>query len=394
MARWNDGVSHRVDSLDVTGCIVARDEGDLVEDCIRSLDGVVAEVIVVDHGSTDDTAARAQREGARVIRSHGTHHEGARNAYLEAVKTSWVLVVDADERVSASAREEIPALVRGAADDVFGFGIERFDYIGRGRWAEARIVRLFRAEPRVRYFESRAHASVVPSIEAIGGRVELASAPLHHLDALLPRDHEAKRARMRARLEAEIAGGGMAVMRCFLALEHFALGDDDASTAQLHRAMAENPRCEPIARLFLAQQHRARGRLDDAAREARRVLDLGHAFRGRANAWIVLADALEPHDHAGAVAACRSALAEGPATAALHLNLAALLAKSDRETARTHFAAARAKNPWLLSPAIFATATPTSIFHQQDSLLACVPRGDELAATLREESRDAVADVR
>jgi hypothetical protein len=363
----------------VTGCIIARDEGELIAECIRSLDGVARDVVVVDHGSSDDTASNARRAGARVIRSDAPNHEMARNTYLEAVRTPWVLVIDSDERLAESARSAIADLVREAADDVLGFGIERFDYIGDGRWAEARIVRLFRADPRIRYFESRAHASVVPSIEAIGGRVELASAPLHHLDALLPRDHAAKRSRMRARLQAEIDAGGMAVMRCFLALEHFAVGEDDAATAELHRAIERNPRCEPIARLFLAQQHRARGRKEEAAREARRVLELERGFRGRANAWVVLADAL---DDGGALEACRSALAEGPATAALHLNLAALLVERDVETARAHFSAARAKNPWLLSPAIFASATPASVFHQQDALLARVPRGDVLAARL------------
>lgn len=348
----------------VTGCIVARDEGPLIAECIRSLDGVVAQVIVVDHGSQDDTATNAERLGARVIRSDAPNHEMARNTYLDAMRTPWVLVIDADERLAEPARESIKALAGGAAKDVFGFGIERYDYIGNGRWAEARIVRLFRADARVRYFASRAHASVVPSIEAIGGRVELASAPLHHLDALLPRDHEAKRAGMRARLGAEIANGGVAVMRAFLALEYFAIGDDDRATAELHRAIAENPRTEPIARLFLAQQHRVRRRLDDAEREARRVLALDRGFRGRANAWIVLADALHRRGQWDeAVTACRAALDEGPPTAAMHLNLAALLDD------RAHLEMARAKNPWLGTPETMKSATPTSVFHQQDSLI-------------------------
>lgn len=369
--------------MSVTGCIIARDEAAILEEAIRSLRGAVSEVIVVDHGSRDDTAAVAQREGARVLRAQSADHELARNTYLDAVTTPWVLVLDADERLSTEAREQIPSIARDAPTDVLGVGLERFDYIGRGRWAEARIVRLFRADPRVRYFSSRAHASVVPSIEACGGRIALASAPLHHLDALLPREHARKRAHMRERLRAEIASGGMAVMRCFLALEHFALGDDETSRRELHRAFTDNPRCEPIARLFLAQQHRMRGRFDLAASEARRVLDGERAFRGRSNAWVVLADALDQSgDEVGAIEACRAALSEGNDSAALHLGLAALLADSDCDAACAHFAAAHRKNPWLLSKAVFAEATTSSIFHQQDALLTRVPRGDLLACRL------------
>jgi len=344
---------------------------------------VVSEIIVVDHGSQDDTAAVAGRAGARVIRSAELHHEIARNTYLEVVRTPWVLVLDADERLATAGHEAITSITGAAPPDVLGFGLERYDYIGGGRWAESRLVRLFRANPRIRYFPSRAHASVVPAIEGLGGIVELAEAPIHHLDALAPRDHAKRRAGMRARLEAEIAAGGMAVMRCFLALELFATGQSDAATVELQRAFAENPRCEPIARLFLAQQHRACGRFEDAAQEARRVLDGERTFRGRVGAWVVLADACDARgDIEGAIEACRAALVETPGSAALHLDLAALLAEVDREAARSHFAAAVQKNPWLVSPAIFPEGTPTSIFRQQDSFLTRVPRGDILAASL------------
>jgi tetratricopeptide (TPR) repeat protein len=366
----------------VTGCVVARDEEAHLAGCLASLEGAVDELLVVDHGSRDATARVARAAGARVITADAAHHEIARNAYLEAARTPWVLVLDADERLDEAARPAVRSLIREAPGDVMAFAQERYDYLGRGRWASARIVRLFRAHPAIRYFQSRAHASVVPAIEALGGRIAHARAPLHHLDALLPRDHATKREGMRARLAAEIDDGAMAVMRCFLALELFARGDDREASEQLHEAMRQNARCEPIARLFLAQQHRARGRLDEAAAEARRVLAGERAFRGRANAWVVLADAHDRQgDAAAARAAARDALAEGP-SASHHLNLAALLEDVDREAARAHLDRACEANPWLLSASIFGDATPTSIFHQQDALLARVPRGDVLATRL------------
>lgn len=381
----------------LTACVVARDEQATLGACLASVAPMVDEIVVVDHGSQDDTAAVARAAGARVVASPAAHHEHARNAYLEAVETPWVLVIDADERLSELGQRDLRALAEAASPTVLGLGLERFDWIGRGRWASSRLVRLFRSHPAIRYFASRAHASVVPAIEALGGEVALGEAPLHHVDALLARDHAAKRAGMRRRLEEEIAGGGMAVMRCFLALEQFAVGDDEGATRELHEAFARNPRCEPIARLFLAQQHRVRGRLDEAAREAELVLAAGRAYRGRAGAFVVLADVLDRRgDHDAALRVARQALAEGD-SAASHLNLAALLEDVAVDEARIHFAAAVRANPWLLANAVFGEAATPCIFHQQDALLERVPRGDVLGRRLghvREEIADAPSFVR
>ena len=382
---------------EITACIVARDEQAALGGCLASVQGVVDAVVVVDHGSQDRTAAIAERAGARVIEAPGGHHERARNIYLDAVTTPWVLVIDADERLSERARHALRELTRSAPPAVLGFGLERFEWVGRGRWASSRLVRLFRAHPAIRYFDSRAHASVVPAIEELEGQVVLADAPLHHLDALLPRDHAAKRAFMRERLRAELGSGGLPVMHCFLALELFAEGLDSEATRELHEAIARNPRCEPIARLFLAQQHRMRGRLAEAAEEATHVLALDPDFRGRAGAFVVLADAHDRQgDHESALRVAESALAEGD-SAANHLNLAALLADVDLTGARAHFAAAVRVNPWLLRKEVFCEATAACIFLQQDALLARVPRGDLFAAELGhvdEEIADASSSFR
>jgi hypothetical protein len=359
----------------VTGCIVARDEAPLVGDCIASLRGAVDEIVVVDHGSRDATADVARELGARVIAAGDAHHEHARNAYLEAARTPWIFVIDADERLSTRGRHAIASHAIAAPPDVLGFAIERFDWIGGGRWASTRLVRLFRAHPRIRYFASRAHASVAPAIAALGGRIAFADAPVHHLDALLARDHAAKRARMRERLAAEIAASpGRAIMRCWLALELFAIDDDEAATAELARARADDERCAPIVHLHLAQQHRARGRLEDAAREASSALALESAvFRGRESAYVVLADA---HDRLGrrdaATATMRAALAEAPALASHHLGLAALLEGIAPDEARAHAAAAREANEWISTPATLAEGASPCIFRQQDALLARV----------------------
>lgn len=55
------------------------------------------EVIVVDDGSTDDTAAVAERAGARVIRQANGGPAAARNTGIRAAQTEWVALLDADD---------------------------------------------------------------------------------------------------------------------------------------------------------------------------------------------------------------------------------------------------------------------------------------------------------
>lgn len=83
----------------VSVIVPAMDESDAIADVVAGLRGAAPwhEVIVIDDGSSDETASRAERAGARVIRHPYNKGNGA------AVKTgirnasgAFVLIVDAD----------------------------------------------------------------------------------------------------------------------------------------------------------------------------------------------------------------------------------------------------------------------------------------------------------
>ena len=102
-------------------CLIAKNEARFLEACLRSVQELVDELIVVDTGSSDDTVAIAGRCGATVV-----HHvwnddfAAARNAALDASQGDWILVLDADERLVDAAG------VRAAvADDDFDLGLLR-----------------------------------------------------------------------------------------------------------------------------------------------------------------------------------------------------------------------------------------------------------------------------
>src|SRR3989344_5243345 len=89
----------------ISAVIHTYNEETNIEDCLSSLNWT-DEKIVVDMGSTDKTTQKAKRFGVKV---HTFPYMGfadpARNFGLGQVKGDWVIVLDADERISKSLAE-------------------------------------------------------------------------------------------------------------------------------------------------------------------------------------------------------------------------------------------------------------------------------------------------
>lgn len=86
----------------------------VITDLKRHLDGREYELLVVDDGSQDHTAERAQGAGARVIALPENHGYGfALKRGIRAAKHANIVITDADGTYPAAA---IPALIDGLAD--------------------------------------------------------------------------------------------------------------------------------------------------------------------------------------------------------------------------------------------------------------------------------------
>jgi glycosyltransferase involved in cell wall biosynthesis len=127
------------------------------------------QIIVVDNGSTDGSAAAARAHGALVLERPEATLPELRNAGTEQAAHRWVLALDADESATEELATEVAAVVR-REDGPRAYRVRRRNfYLGReqrrGRWARDWIVRLFHRE--LRYRPGRVHEQLEP-VEPIG----------------------------------------------------------------------------------------------------------------------------------------------------------------------------------------------------------------------------------
>ena len=96
--------------MKLTVTVITRNEAANIEAAIASAEWA-DEIVVVDSESTDDTAARARRLGARVDVRPWPGYGAQKNYAASIASHDWILSLDADERVTPELAAEIRALV-------------------------------------------------------------------------------------------------------------------------------------------------------------------------------------------------------------------------------------------------------------------------------------------
>ncbi|MGA9285197.1 MAG: glycosyltransferase family 2 protein [Solirubrobacteraceae bacterium] len=94
----------------LSACLIVQNEQDNMAGALDSV-SFCDEVIVVDGGSTDRTVEIARAQGATVIENPWPGFAAQRNVALDAARGTWVLELDADERVTPLLRASIDRLL-------------------------------------------------------------------------------------------------------------------------------------------------------------------------------------------------------------------------------------------------------------------------------------------
>lgn len=113
--------------------VLTRDEAANIADCIASVES--DDIVVLDSDSVDDTRAIATAAGARVFVRPFDGYAAQRNAALAlpGFRYSWVLMLDADERMTPALHAEIVERLATVSPDVGMFRMRRQDMF-LGRW--------------------------------------------------------------------------------------------------------------------------------------------------------------------------------------------------------------------------------------------------------------------
>ena len=160
----------------LSAIVITRNEAANIGECLDSL-AFCDERIVVDCGSTDGTVEIARGKGARV-EFHEWRGFGAQKSYALSLATgTWVLSIDADERVTPELAAAIKAAIATGDADAWEFP-RLSSFCGRqmrhSGWYPDYVLRLFR-RGKARFDDVIVHERVI-----CAGVVKRLQPPLIH----------------------------------------------------------------------------------------------------------------------------------------------------------------------------------------------------------------------
>jgi len=159
--------------------IITKNEAHNLHDCLNSI-GFAEQIVVVDSGSSDDTLKIASEFGCHVYTEPWAGFGPQKQSAIDKCTQSWVLVLDADERIPHETAIAIRYIISEQPHSIAGYSFPRKNYF-QGRWIKHlgwwpdHVARLFRKD-RGRMSRATVHESV-----EIDGPVEKLDVPIEHM---------------------------------------------------------------------------------------------------------------------------------------------------------------------------------------------------------------------
>lgn len=131
--------------------ISAYNEEANIAGCLESIKDLQADIIVVDNSSTDDTFKIAKKYTNLVFKQKNDplRIDYQKNFGINKAESEWVLILDADERLTAELRSEIKLKIENTDPKISGYWIPRKNIIfskviNNDMWSPDYQLRLFR----------------------------------------------------------------------------------------------------------------------------------------------------------------------------------------------------------------------------------------------------------
>lgn len=151
--------------------MIVKNEEKFLKRCLDSAKNSVDEIIVVDTGSTDRTKEIATSCGANVYDFHWIYDfSAARNYGLSKATGDWILVLDADEYLEKTSKDEIQTHINKGTY-VGRISIKsKFEDNGETQESIANISRIF---PKGILFEGRIHEQLKTDLPRINTAIKV-----------------------------------------------------------------------------------------------------------------------------------------------------------------------------------------------------------------------------
>jgi len=91
----------------ISACIISYNEEKKIEACLKSLQGIVDEIIVVDSLSTDRTLEITKKYTDKIFEQKFLGHIEQKNLAITKASNDWILSLDCDEQITDELKESI-----------------------------------------------------------------------------------------------------------------------------------------------------------------------------------------------------------------------------------------------------------------------------------------------
>lgn len=364
----------------ISVCMIVKNEGALLEECILSVLKIAEEIIIIDNGSSDNTIQIAQKYGCKVIHSIKSL-DLARGAYMQAARMPWILTIDADERMQEVDKEFLYNTLAATPEDVWAYRIRGIQYIGYGKWAEIDQIRLFRNNGLVEYNDSDIHATVIPSIYKHGAKIGNIPIYYHHVDIIVHNRTDEKRLRYILLLTQKLNDINFKIedihtyslYQIFLGMEYVANQDYTSAERMFNDALSLNTRYRVFAKISLCRLFILQRRTTLIAQYFS-LSDLVFNTESYDEDFYDIADILLNYYYHVNKVTCIEIYDElfkyGIARTSDFINKAFLLIGGNFEQGQALMLSAIKRNPYLTRSAIYGQSNPRNLFSQQSCFLS------------------------
>lgn len=148
----------------LSAIIPAGNEIHNIEAAIASVD-FADEIMVVDSFSTDGTYEKALELDVKVIRREYQYSTSQKNWAIPQAKHEWILLLDADERVTSDLKAELLEILKNPHPDIVAYWIGRRNHfmgepVNYSGWRNDKVIRLFKRD-FCRYEDKQVHGEII-----------------------------------------------------------------------------------------------------------------------------------------------------------------------------------------------------------------------------------------